>query len=69
MMVEMFYIFLLRKLIELVNKKKKIIIVSIILLVITLAVFTIYVLLFNEYLFEYRSKITIEGGEEIPTIE
>lgn len=51
------------------NKKKKIIIVSIILLVITLVVFTIYVLLFNEDLFEYRSKITIEVGEEIPTIE
>ena len=51
------------------KKKKKIIIVSIILLVITLVVFTIYVLLFNEDLFEYRSKITIEVGEEIPTIE
>jgi len=52
------------------NKKKKIIIISGLLLVIILLVlFGIYVLVFNQDIFEYRSKITIEVGEEIPLLE
>lgn len=51
------------------NKKNKIIVIIILGMVIVLLIlFSLYVLLFNRDVFEYRSKITIEVGEDVPTI-
>lgn len=50
------------------NKKKKIISIITILIIIILII-AIYILVFNKDILEYRNKITIEVGENIPTLK
>lgn len=51
------------------KKKNKLAIIGLILLVLIIMTVAIYIFIFNEDILEYKTKITIEVGEEIPTIE
>ncbi len=51
------------------SNKKKIIIITIVSLIIIVTIIIAYILIFNKDIFEYKNKITIEAGDNIPSLK